>query len=541
MKRLLFTFLLLPSLFTQAQEPTLIKDIFPGYQDSDPGLFVEMNDLVYFFASDSVNGAELWQTDATEEGTYIVKNIGPGTDYYCESTYGCGSEHIVMNDVLYFRAEDNIHGAEIWRSDGTEAGTYMVKDINPGLGNCSNSVFMSAQYFTMMDDILYFAADGGGNNIELWRSDGTEAGTYMVKDFAAGENSVPQFLTNVSGTLYFRCKNADGEGEVWKSDGTEAGSVLLKQMWMYSPDEPGSNYFIKYDGYVYFAGSEDIYDFELWRTDGTPEGTQLFKNINEDEGDGSDPAELHILNGKLVFCAKPESENVLFVSDGTVAGTIQLQDQNGDDFSAYYYYLLAESKMYFNGNNAEGESGLWVTDGTNAGTYFLSAIESGEFAEYFATVVNGNNIVYSGYNADNGCTAVFQSNGTAEGTFQSVECDALSYPYEMITYNGKVILNGDNDESGAELWLFEPEFATGVNDIAANNTIKLYPNPADSYVFIDHPNFNTLKKIMITNTLGETVYSSTLQLNDHGIDISGLSPGIYFITFNNYTQKFTKQ
>ena len=143
----------------------------------------------------------------------------------------------------------------------------MVKDINPGASDCSNSVFMSGQYFAQMNEVIYFAADGGGNNIELWRSDGTELGTYMVKDFASGASSVPQYITSIDNNIYFQCKNTAGESEVWKSDGTEAGSVLLKQMWMRAFEY--NNMFVQFNDHIYFPGAAtDPYDLELWRTDG---------------------------------------------------------------------------------------------------------------------------------------------------------------------------------------------------------------------------------------------------------------------------------
>jgi ELWxxDGT repeat protein len=33
---------------------------------------------------------------------------------------------------LFFTAGDGVHGRELWTSDGTEAGTVLVKDIKPG-------------------------------------------------------------------------------------------------------------------------------------------------------------------------------------------------------------------------------------------------------------------------------------------------------------------------------------------------------------------------------------------------------------------------
>ena len=349
MKKLLLILTCVTHQLHAQTELTLVKDINPGEPNSTPGLFAHVNDQLFFIANNGTNGIELWKTDATEANTIMIKDIGSGGNSYCESTFGCGSEFIVMNNIIYFRATDAAHGAELWRSDGTDAGTYMVKDINPGASDCSNSVFMSGQYFAQMNEVIYFAADGGGNNIELWRSDGTELGTYMVKDFASGASSVPQYITSIDNNIYFQCKNTAGESEVWKSDGTEAGSVLLKQMWMRAFEY--NNMFVQFNDHIYFPGAAtDPYDLELWRTDGTAAGTELFYELNPEEGDGSDPKQFHIVNDKLLFVANPASERQLFSSDGTVAGTTALEDENGNPFSpADYGFLRTDTKLYFQG------------------------------------------------------------------------------------------------------------------------------------------------------------------------------------------------
>jgi ELWxxDGT repeat protein len=92
---------------------------------------------------------------------------------------------------------------------------------------------------TEMNGVLYYAADDGITGSELWRSDGTEQGTYQVKDIAAGApGSGPAELTNVNGVLYFVANRSSFSHELWKSDGTESGTVLVKSV---SIDEPESS------------------------------------------------------------------------------------------------------------------------------------------------------------------------------------------------------------------------------------------------------------------------------------------------------------
>jgi ELWxxDGT repeat protein len=90
-------------------------------------------------------------------------------------------EKVVVGAILYFRASDDVTGAELWRSDGTADGTFMLKDINP-TGTAGNPGSSNADYFIHVGGRTYFGADDGVHGYELWTTDGTAAGTVMVKD-----------------------------------------------------------------------------------------------------------------------------------------------------------------------------------------------------------------------------------------------------------------------------------------------------------------------------------------------------------------------
>ena len=140
---------------------------FPYLQSRGLSPSVKVGSKLFFSAYTAAEGRELWCTDGTAGGTYLVKDIMAGTgsgigDYFELTAYN-------HNGVLYFRGNDVANGIELWRSDGTAAGTYLVKDISPG--NSTSSV----GYFASIGNVLYFTAFSGS---QLWRSDGTVAGAW---------------------------------------------------------------------------------------------------------------------------------------------------------------------------------------------------------------------------------------------------------------------------------------------------------------------------------------------------------------------------
>src|SRR5262249_37939179 len=159
----------------------LVKDIRPGNSPygfpltSSPDNLTAVGNQLFFSADDGVSGRELWKSDGTAAGTALVKDIGPGSGYL-GYPYGSNTRNrVAAGGRLFFTANDGVHGTEFWKSDGTAAGTVLVKDINPG----SAYGFPSSSYpssLTAVGGKVFFSADDGVSGRELWKSDGTADG-----------------------------------------------------------------------------------------------------------------------------------------------------------------------------------------------------------------------------------------------------------------------------------------------------------------------------------------------------------------------------
>ena len=198
----------------------MVKDINPDNSGMVGGL-VHFADSLYFIGVGIGSGYGLWKTDGTTAGTVMVKDPNPA--------YGKGlaSALTLASDTLYFFADDNVHGTELWKSDGTEAGTMMVKDINP---STNPQYIYGTDKIRAVGDTLYFVIDDGAHGRELWKSDGTETGTVMLKDINPSGDALPFILYVANGLLYFIADDGIHGSELWKSDGTEAGTVMLKDI-----------------------------------------------------------------------------------------------------------------------------------------------------------------------------------------------------------------------------------------------------------------------------------------------------------------------
>ncbi len=227
--------------------------------------YVAIGNILYFRAIDFNTGIKsLWKSDGTVAGTFLVKSFDVNSLYHFTN----------VNGTLFFVANDGTNGNEIWKSNGTTVGTVLVKDIYVGsTGSTPNEL-------TNVNGILYFTADDGIHGSEIWKTDGTAVNTSLIDIVSGIGSSNPSRLANVNGTLFFSANGSYTNGkELWKSDGTVVGTVMVKDVYAGTNSSKISKITV-IGSIAYFVADDGPDYYELWKSDGTIIGTTLVQDLN---------------------------------------------------------------------------------------------------------------------------------------------------------------------------------------------------------------------------------------------------------------------
>ena len=437
---------------------SLVEDIRAGGSGSGPSELTALGDgRVVFVANDGTNGDELWVTDGTAAGTGLVLDVWAGVgDPYYPSVQGLTA---LGDGLAVFRGNDGVHGEELWVTDGTTAGTSLLRDFVAGAGGGSPDNFVARG-----DGTVAFTVDDGTHGTELWVTDGTLGGTAQVADvnangtggsnplaFAAagsealffasgpaglavwitdgttaGTRELAPMLNSVAGAAeldgglrVFSGADADHGVELWVTDGTAAGTALLKDINPGAATSYARDFLALGNGSAIFSANDGTSGYELWATDGTEAGTVLLKDIYSGAASGYLYGFTALGNGSAVFTATDDTHgNELWITDGTAAGTVLLKDLNPGtaNSAASGFVAIGGERLLFSANVGSGQE-LWVTDGTTAGTSLVKEVNPGTESSYpnFITAL-GNGLALFSATDDSHGSEFWVTDGTTAGT-----------------------------------------------------------------------------------------------------------------------------
>jgi ELWxxDGT repeat protein len=514
------TVLMLAFLLCQAPnfaQATFIKDINTGtagaFEDYTYD-FVGFGNSIYFVAKDATSGFELWKSDGTAAGTVRVKDINPGTaDSKPRSL-------VVANNKLFFTAQTATDGREVWVTDGTEAGTKMVKNILTGTQSC----IYEEDLLVVYNNNVYFSADNGTQGGELWKSDGTEAGTVMVKDISTGFSYV-KHLVIYRNKLYFFASGND----LYSTDGTAVGTLKVKsfsttpQMWIGSP--------FAYNDKLYFSiGLTGYYSSEPWVSDGTDAGTKQLKDIVPGASTGSAPQNFYGFNNATYFDGVG-----LWKTDGTETGTTSMTS-NSVRLSQVdrVYYATTGTKMIFCAQIELGSfsTEVWVTDGTVAGTKIVKYINSSFFGSnpQWFTAANGK-VYFAAKSSANG-RELWLTDGTEQGTKLAADVVAGSTdssPENLIFWKDNLYFIATTAANGRELWKFAVPTPTKDLEVS-QNLFTIAQNPVSQNLTINGITQES-KTLTLTDVKGQIVVSQKMEAatQNHTFSVAPYANGLYFL------------
>lgn len=377
--RVLLILAILVSVMASAEEAALWKDINkqgPNYS-SGPDQLTPAGSVVYLTADDGVSGRELWKSDGTGAGTVLVKDVVPGSDSV-RFRWLCA----VNGSVFFLTGESDF--LELWKSDGTSDATRLLKRFDR-----KTLQYDEITHPRPLNNVLVFLVNSRDTGRELWVSDGTEAGTRILRDiFPGSEGASPFDFAYFRGLLFFSALSPAEGRELWQTDGTEAGTVLFKDI---APGGVSSAPYglIVFQNVLYFGATDRAHGSELWRCDGTPGSIRLAVDLNPGP-QSSNVTPVTVFKQSLLLTT---SRGKRLFSMNARDQAVQLDRQN---FTYLEGFITTPARVYFRAHMDFGSfhSEFWQTDGTPAGTIAVPSGGGEPFSPPSATARAGSKLLF---------------------------------------------------------------------------------------------------------------------------------------------------
>jgi ELWxxDGT repeat protein len=474
-----------------AQAPTLVSDLYPGPKDGNPENLVVYNNRLYFYASDSLRGSELWYVDSNSTLRFAGEvNAGPSNG--TSTTWAIGGLSAGYNGKFYYQATPQNHVGYygIYEYDGVHPPV-----IAPGCAGFSED-FRNP---TVVGNKLYFR-----DSYRLYSYNGLDTplniplNGYRINQWGANTLSP---MVEFRGKLYFAA---------------DAGPASVRsELYCFNPIDTSINLVA------------DIFPGYL----------------------GSAPSSLSVLGDKLYFAASDDSsyKEHLFSFDGTSVRNLSVSSTNGfgsmgdfmSDFATLNGAIYFKASIVSNSHDA-----LYKYDTANKTVTLVKDIDPGGLPKIYMLYGSPHHIYFMGYTAATGYE-VWRSDGTTCSMLADLNpgpADGSGFaPFAY--HNGYVYFNGDDGTLGFELYKIGDAPLSAITSASWTGNVVLFPNPATNTATLSI-SLQTPQSLSITmhDVAGKVVYNSGTISFPSGktalsIPIQHLSPAQYFYTISGADKK----
>lgn len=506
----------------QAQSPeaqTLFKDINKGSGSSFPNFLSTTPNGFFFQAYLDSTGTELWFSDGTPQGTHLVREFIPGPN----GSYISPNVFVDGNDI-WFSTFNKFSEYEIWKSDGTYNGTVKISNTTQPFETLYNQIIRHK-------DKIYLAMADSSHGMELWVSDGTAAGTKLIKDIDAspGFSSNPYGFTVFNDYLYFAANTSVLGEELWKTDGTEAGTVLVKDIMkgigsgLYNAAQ---NICALGDSLIFSGKRDSVEAIELLYLDKNSDSIRLFKEFYSLPYTNSYPSITHRNRDMIGLVAYVGDSSITYIYDRKKFRRVIFDQFKPQVTALYTIFPFNQIKMVVAYTELTGYE-YWVWDGRSDTLRLLMDIAPGPSSSFSSDHVSiiGNTMYFIGFNPLIN-TDIWKTKGTFETTQVALEVTDLQTLGNLFDFNGKTYLFALLDNSvGFEIYLFEPE--SSITQTKPASDFLLYPNPCKSGSVITVKIKDPVLSCQISDLSGKVI-TCTLGPDNH-IVLPELSSGMYVL------------
>jgi ELWxxDGT repeat protein len=337
-----------------------------------------------FFTVDAGDRVELWRTDGTAPGTLSVARLPRGTGVSLSTAW---------RGRLLFQIAGKT--CAFWTSDGTPGGTYKILSQPPGQ-RCPTAVQAAGDRFLFVARIQ----KEGGFVPQIFLSDGTVAGTRQISQIRHSRPAFEAFEGSSSvtagGITFFKIFHPGGDDtEIWRTDGTGAGTYLAFNSFQAAD-------LVGFRGSLYFTGSlvDDFYTRVLYRVPAS--GGEPIPLAEISTSNTFAPAQFTPAGDRLFFAASDGESIDLWVTDGTPAGTRRATTPGSLSIDPNASPVAAGNRVFFSADDGEHGHELWESDGTPGGTRMVWDLNPGGFSSNPANLTVSGNYLFFG--ADDGET-----------------------------------------------------------------------------------------------------------------------------------------